>query len=512
MTLRKIIFLALLLSLSLDARPVEITILGTNDIHGGVEPHMPLWAAKVKEIRSTNSNVLLVDAGDQYQGTLISNFNEGRLVYSIMKHIGYDAVVPGNHAYDFGPIGWLVDQSFDPAKRREALERNAKETELPLVSANTFYQNSMLHPDYVKPYVIKEVSGVRVALIGIDFEDTPHSTTPDNVADLYFGNEQESYLKVRQKLEGQADVFVLVVHDGDSQSTNDLTRMIKGLTEPKRWVDAVVSGHTHNTYNFRINGVPVIQSGSGGGAYGRIDLVWDSEAKQIDLLKSKSEAGIPIKASQPDVFVKKLVDDARVQVDEIAKKPIGKAERSIKRNYFEENAMANNLTDALRRLTGADIAFLNGGGQRANLNAGILTYEDLFKVMPFSNRAFLVGPISKAELMKLLERSIRTCGAYGALFPSGIRATFKRDCSNALATGGIDPNAKIVTLELPQGKDSFTVAIPDFLAAGGGGFMELKGLPVIRDFGLMRELLVNDFVQTLPVFADSVDGRWKVVN
>jgi hypothetical protein len=132
--------------------------------------------------------------------------------------------------------------------------------------------------------------------------------------------------------------------------------------------------------------------------------------------------------------------------------------------------------------------------------------------MPFSNRALLVGPISKPVLMKLLERSIRTCGAYGALFPSGIRATFKRDCSNALATGGVDPNAKIVTLQLPEGKESFTIAIPDFLAAGGGGFMELKGLPMIRDFGLMRELLVNDFLQTLPVFTDTIDGRWKVVN
>src|SRR5262249_18436663 len=113
------------LSAPLEKNERQITILATNDIHGGVEPSgkgkkgkksggLALWAGVADAIRKgiqkqykEQAGVVTVDAGDQFQGTLISNKNEGQLVFSAMDEVGYDAVIPGNHDYDFGPVGWL---------------------------------------------------------------------------------------------------------------------------------------------------------------------------------------------------------------------------------------------------------------------------------------------------------------------------------------------------------------------------------------------------------------------
>src|SRR6266702_2971500 len=109
-----------------DVKPTQITILATNDIHGGVEPStlqdgsleggLAAFSGAVQAIKAglkrkfgDQAGVLVVDAGDQFQGTLISNYNEGRLVFQAMSQVGYDAVITGNHDYDFGPKGWLDD-------------------------------------------------------------------------------------------------------------------------------------------------------------------------------------------------------------------------------------------------------------------------------------------------------------------------------------------------------------------------------------------------------------------
>ena len=122
---------------------------------------------------------------------------------------------------------------------------------------------------------------MRVALIGLDHPLTPETTTVENVDDLCFADEFEIYKDVRQKLADQADVFVLIIHNGNSNNDKDASRLVERIAKlPGGGVDAVISGHTHFTYNEKVNGIPVIQSGFGGGKFGRIDLVWDSREKK----------------------------------------------------------------------------------------------------------------------------------------------------------------------------------------------------------------------------------------
>ena len=141
--------------------PIQITILATNDIHGGIEPTtgsdgtvvggLAALSGVVKAIRAGLKNklgerggVLVVDAGDQFQGTLISNHNEGQLVFKAMSHVGYDVAIAGNHAYDFGPAGWLEDEPNTPDQDpRGALKAALTYANFPLISANTFLRSSL---------------------------------------------------------------------------------------------------------------------------------------------------------------------------------------------------------------------------------------------------------------------------------------------------------------------------------------------------------------------------------
>lgn len=602
--------------LTLEKQERLITILGTNDIHGGVEAEpnkdgklqggLQNWAGIAKAIREgvkakykSQAGVLTVDAGDQFQGTLLSNYDEGELVFSAMNEVGYDAAIPGNHDYDFGPVGWEVDQSKVKSKRREAFEKIIKLAKFPLLSGNTFLTESLVnlqgksievkndsckpvgqsHIDwskaktlkYLEPYRIVNVAGVRVALIGIDNPHTPGTTTFDNVEDLCFGDEVEHYVRIRESLEGQADVFVLIIHQGNAKTDKDLNPIMEKLTKPKHLVDAVISGHTHFYYNEKFDGVPAIQSGSGGASFGRIDLVWDAEKKTLVPSKTRAAAGVRIYEKEcdatvgkyfsedfcvvqgnqvkyegvaftPNKKVEKLIQAARAKIRPLAEQHLGHAHVEITRDRIRESPLANALTEAFRdasvdkmqelekkqKVTRKEaqrpvVAAINTGGIRDSLKAGDITYEKLFKVIPFSNHAVMVGPMSVEKLVLLMDRSIKTCGSYGALMQSGLRVQFRRDCSHAEETDGKDPNAKLIKIETVDGKLIFdekdgiaadapshlTVATLDFLSVGGSGFTEFKGETVFDDLGLLRNLLVDKFKKTPADLKGDIDGRWK---
>jgi len=602
--------------LTLEKNERLITILGTNDIHGGVEAEvnrdgklqggLQNWAGIAKAIREgltkkyeDRVGVLTVDAGDQFQGTLLSNYDEGELVFSAMNEVGYDAVIPGNHDYDFGPLGWEVDQSDVKSKRREAFEKIIKLAKFPLLSANTFLTASLVNQQgkkievkndscapsgrskidwskaetlkFLKPYRIVNVADVRVALIGIDNPHTPGTTTFDNVEDLCFGEEIEHYVRVREELEGQADVFVLIIHQGNAKTDKDLNPIMEKLTKPKHLVDVVISGHTHFYYNEKFDGVPAIQSGSGGSSFGRVDLVWDTDKKALVPSKTRAAAGVKIfekecdanlskyfsddfcvvkgdevryegVAFTPNKKVAKLIKDARVKIKPLADQHLGHAHVELTRDRIRESPLANAMTDAFREasvekmknlekknlVTAKEakrpvVAALNTGGIRDSLKAGDITYEKFFKVFPFSNHAVMVGPMTVEKVILLLDRSIKTCGSYGALMQSGLRVQFRRDCSHAEETDGKDPKAKLIKVETVDGKLIFddkdgiaadapshlTVATLDFLSVGGSGFTEFKGETVFDDLGLMRNVLVDKFKAEPADLKGGIDSRWK---
>lgn len=609
-----------------------LTILGTNDIHGGLEPSTlqsgevvggtQMLAATFSAIRrglnrqfGDRAATITLDGGDQFQGTLLSNFSEGRLAFRALSEVGYDAMVLGNHGYDFGPRGWLEDQvtptthDQDP---RGALKRALKEAKFPIVSANTYYKASLKdpaggvievdgngcatkkpidrllidwsraeRPKFFKPYVIVKRAGLNVALIGIDNAKTPSSTTASNVSDLCFDDEFDSYVRAREEIGDSADLFVLVMHQGNSSnefSATTLVRRLKRLetTTGRPMLHAAVAGHTHFINKSVIENVPLIQSSANGRMYGRVDLIIDSRTKQVVTEKTRLYAGIslyrsecanPVKEAfcervmlnamdvKPELKseltaalerdelvknplfiegaliyndtsarkIKKILDQAKAELAPTSERVLGEVTGPLRSHRSDESTMGNAISDLMREATGVQVAFVNTGGLRAPLSAGVLTYNDLFQVLPFGNRVVSIGPMKMDTLMRLLLRSARSCGSYGALMQSGLRVEFEKDCD--AAKDGVDEKASLVRVKLLSTDEvlydrasggimserELGVATLDFLHAGGSGYSDFKAVPLIEDRGIFRETLVESMLKKPVRLEPNLDGRWKAL-
>ncbi len=593
-------------SAALELREGErlVTLLATNDLHGSVEGSvsregqrlggLPWWAGVSAAIESglrsqwgSRAGVLRLDGGDQFQGTLLSNWSEGALVFDLLSALKMDAVVPGNHDYDFGPEGWLRDQAGPGEDPRGALKKLAEKASFPLLSANTFFRDSFFEvasgrplavenercrvraettgaagtavdwtqvrqPEFLKPYVIREVAGVRVALIGIDHPATQSMTTPANVSDLCFADEVETLKRVIDGLKeaSAADVFVVLMHQGNSQNEFHGTEILRRALDRGVSIDAVVAGHTHFVNHVREQGVPLIQSGANGQMFGRIDLIWSPSEKRVLRERSRSFAGIRLFeercAREAESFCSVDADGGvfyegarvsaagdlldrirreRQRIAPLAERVLGSVQgEPLTGDRTAESPLANALTDALRKVSGAEVALLNTGGLRAPLPSGGFTYEDFFRVLPFNNRSVILEPMSGATLLRVLERSIRTCGAYGALMQSGLRVRFEKDCARANGLG-VDAAAKLLRVEtvdgevifdegqgvLPSVARVFRVATLDFLAAGGAGYRELGTVPLVADLGILRERLAEAFLAQPVQWTARNDGRWNQV-
>ncbi len=586
---------------ALAANESLLSILATNDIHGAIEPKMTkdgkpyggmaFWAGAVKSVRDgmtkrygERGGLLVLDGGDQFQGTLLSNYSEGALMFSLFADVGYDAVVPGNHDYDFGPEGWLVDQvpagsTGDP---RGVIKKLANAAPFPLLSSNAYLKASLKtldgkpatvqsegcestgpldwshaeRPEFLKSYLLKNVSGVRVAIIGLDNPSTPTLTTAANVSDLCFRNPADEYKSVRESLEGKADVFVLVIHDGDINNEKNLTKLIQALQAYRPdAVDAVIGGHTHSINLVNSNGVYGIQSGANGERFGRIDLVVDTKAKKIIREKTRVAAGAMLFQhecdGQIDAFCEQNVGvrltyecepvvETETSLTKIAAgekdiapmkdRNLGYAEAPILKDGVNESALLNFLTDTYRKATGVDLTLINTGGVRTIIDVGPFSYEKLYAISPFNNHAVVLGPMKVPTLVKIYSHAARTCGRAGAVLGSGVRVTYRRGDCKTPDSDGNDPNAAVLTIALDDGgkdgemlydaRDPANVKISnrelrvgtlDFLEAGGSGYVEFKEAPRLADLGIFREILADELAKNPGKIEAKVDGRFRNV-
>ncbi len=560
-----------------SVEPIKISFLLTNDIHGHIAPKLTYLGTIARQLRqspeysSGKAGLLILDSGDQFQGTLLSNFDEGASLFNTFNEIGYDAIVPGNHDYDFGPLGWLYDRvtpgdtSSDP---REVIKSLASMARFPLLSANTYYRNSILaggrrielddqcrpsgetpaapldftaakRPEFLKPFTIVKRAGVRVALIGLDNKSTASSTTKENVSDLCFRDEVSEYLEIRRDLDGKADLFVILIHNGDTDKNfegSEITRKINAAIP--NGVHLMAAGHTHFVHNANVGGVRVIQDGANGKNYGRVDLYFDPATRTANTEKTDSAAGISIDdqtcdqqkapfackqlklplSSHPGID--RIVEGASAAIAPLAKKKLATASAIIRSHRIDESPLANLLTDALRKISKAQVALMNTGGIRAPLQAGEVLYENLFEVLPFQNQAVILNELPWETLRAALISAIRTCGRYGTLAQSGLRIRFSRDCSGA--GGEIDLNAKLlhvstldgeVLLDSETGKEAsgsmtIRVATLDFIASGGSGFSMFSGAKINGTLGITRELIAESLAETVPELSPKTDERF----
>jgi 2',3'-cyclic-nucleotide 2'-phosphodiesterase (5'-nucleotidase family) len=559
--------------------PVKVSFFLTNDIHGHVEMMSQLGGI-VEELRARpeyknqEAGLVVVDSGDQFQGTLTSNYDEGETVFRVLNEIGYDAIIPGNHDYDFGPKNWQYDRvtpGVTGNNPREVIEDLAGMANFPMISANTYIRNTVYmagthtpvamndscvptsqslasppdfvnakRPAFLSPYKIIMKAGVRIALIGIDHHLTTSVTTGENVSDLCFRDEADTYLEVRKSLEGQADVFVMLMHNGNilpaTLSASDIVTKIN--TQMPGAVDLVAAGHTHTVHNNIVNGVHVMQDGCNGAQYGRVDLYFDPIAHKVLQDKTDSWPGLAVKPDTCDTAhaafacsqltmpvptipaIDTLVANAAASVAVIGKVKLATSADKIDVSRVGESALGDLMADLLRTGAGTQIAFMNAGGLRTSIKKGDFLYENLFEVTPFGNLVVVMDSLPWKNLKEILKRTVKTAGAFGTLEESGLKIRYAS--SNADTTAQIYLNSELLHVELLDGTvlfdkatsvevaadKTFSVATLDFLALGGDSY-DFAGVTVDRKMKIARDVIADVLLSAPDTTLHSiVDGRF----
>jgi 2',3'-cyclic-nucleotide 2'-phosphodiesterase (5'-nucleotidase family) len=484
--------------------PVTLSIIGTNDLHGALE-RLPVFAGFIANLRAARAadggGVVLVDGGDLFQGTMESNLGEGADVVRAYNYLGYAGTAIGNHEFDYGPEGPAVTPGpgDDP---QGALKARVREAKFPFLAANIVDNQTgsrILWPNTPGATLV-EVAGVKVGIIGVSTESTPQKTMPVNFSGLRIAPPAHAIAEQAVMLRAQgARVIIAAMHIGSScrdfsnpddssscQRDEELFQVIHDL--PRDTVDVIVAGHTHSGVAHRIDGVAVIESFSSGRAFGRVDLRIDPSGKIVavhidrphDICQVDNRGNpVPVAQCQPgdyegkpverDPEVQKIVDVALARAGERRKEKLGiTVAARIRKSYSEESPEGNLFTDLmLEAHPDAQIALTNGGGLRADLPAGSLTYGELFEAIPFDNRFALVDVAGKDLRAMVASNLSRSDGilSWGGLTAKARCKAGKLDVEVQVRGKPVDDNT------------SYKVATSDFLASGGDGEIGRLKLP-----------------------------------
>lgn len=428
----------------------EIIILFTSDIHCGVKSGFGMVGlAQIKEMFKQNGyNVLLVDDGDAIQGDALGTLTKGQAIIDLMNAVHYDVAIPGNHEFDYGMDEFLA---------------LTKKAEFPYISCNFNKQGELL----LEPYVIKEAAGKKIGFIGVTTPNTLTSSTPksfmdekgnyiygfmqDKNGDLLINTIQENVDKVRA--EG-ADYVILMGHMGNKET--DEPYNFQTIIERTTGVDAFLDGHSHDTDQVTMNnkdGEPVVRSGCGtkmeGIGYLHISpkqetingglISWYNAESVPELFGLHNELSEPVK----EVY-DALEETLKVKVGEtpfnlVIYDPEERTDKGdpVRIVRKRETNLSDLVSDSIRGETGAEIALINGGGIRDNIEAGDITYGDIMRIQPYSNQ-ICISEITGQQILDCLEWGARNYPEEcpGLMHPSGL--TYEIDAS-------VEPNISVDT-------------------------------------------------------------------
>jgi len=459
----------------------EIRILHINDFHGFAEPYSPLGsdellggipylAARADELRKEKPSLLL-SAGDMIQGNNWANLFQGESVLEWMNAMGFDAMVVGNHEFDFG---------------QEVLKKRISEARFPILGANVEGVGAL------KPYVVKELNGIRVALIGVVTEDVPLSTHPRNVAGLKFFSPIETVARYMKELKNRADIVVVLSHIG-FPADRVLAQKVKGI-------DVIVGGHSHTKLAkpARVGDTIIVQAWEHGKALGILDLTI-KDGKMIGVEGCLEEIK-PDKAKE-DKAILAMVNKYKERMDAIFSESIGEAEMDLDGENVRkrETNLGNFVADIMRRASGADVTVINGGGIRTSIKQGEIRVKDVYAVLPFDNYIVAIQLTGK-QIREALEHGVSAVEDGEGRFPQVSGLTFKYSPSQSRGSRIKEISVAGRPIDFDR---EYVVATNDFLAAGGDGYKAFgEAIKSSRDFSVVGGMMKGEKVVT------SDSGRW----
>ncbi len=441
------------------ARPprptTRLRVIGTNDFHGALEPRpdatgrrrggaaylaTAILRAKAECVAPACESIL-VDGGDEFQGTPASNLAFGRPVVAIFNQLGYAAGALGNHEFDWG---------------QDTLRARMRDARYGILGANVRHADGS-DVAWIRDDTLVTRGALRVGLIGIATRLTPTTTRAANVAGLRFLDPAPIVDSLARRLRARgAHYVILMAHDGAfcdrdgaTSCSGEIMQLARSLREP---VDAIVSGHTHSLVNVSLDGIPIVQARSSGTAMDVIDLGPDGSSHSVRDVLPDSLAADPAVAA--------IVADAVARVAPVVSRPVATIADDLVRSGTEY-PLGNLIADAARAGGKSDVAVMNNGGIRANLRAGVATFGSLFELQPFGNvlyRVTVSGTSLRAYLEKLVARR-------PSVHLSGVTISY----DSTRAAGSRLVTARLIGGGEIRAESHYTLVLSDFLATGGDG-------------------------------------------
>lgn len=487
----------------------ELVILYTNDVHNAYQRDdeqgrlgYAALAAYKKALEDEGRTVILIDGGDAIQGEAVGTLSKGAYLVDIMNEMDYAIAVPGNHEFDFG-----MDTFLDLANNR---------AEYTYIACN--FIDLRTGETVFEPYIIEEYNGVEVAYVGICTPESFTKSTP-----TYFQDDEGNYIysfaegndgqdlydcvqaAINDAKDAGADYVICVGHTGIEPSASPWTstEIIANTSGMTAYLDAhshsVIAGKTVDD----LDGKPVmlLSTGTKLNYVGQlvIDLntgLLNGTLHQTDLTEDDPEmlAYTDSIAAQFEDLLNEVV--ATSEVDLIINDPDNADQRLIR---SQETNLGDLCADAYRVMTGADIGFTNGGGIRAEIPAGDVTYGDIIAVHPFGNSLCMVEA-SGQEILDALEMAYRFVGEGengGFQHVSGITLEINTSIASSVVVDDKDNFVEVAGERRVQNvmvggepidpEKTYTLAAHNYLLKSGG-----DGVTIFMDNALLLDEVMLD--------------------
>lgn len=517
----------------------KLTLLVTSDIHGHILPtnyrdeeEQDCGLAKlstiIKNKRSEKDNVFLIDNGDIVQGTPLTYYNarfrkgEENPVAKVLNYLQYDAVVFGNHEFNYG---------------LDYLKNIVNQSNFPWLSANIVGDENN-EPAFGCPYIIKELSGVKVAVLGMTTAFVPNWENQENIIGLKFQDvmdRAQDWIDYIHELE-KPDIFIVSYHGGferDLQTgipTENLTgeNQAYQLCHALNGMDVLITGHQHRLLSGTVNGVTVIQPGNKGEVLGEIDIELERTDAQWSITSRAVRFSQVSGDDEADLKVVELVADDEKQTQQWLDQSIGTVNGDMRvtdpmQIRMQDHSITEFINTVQMEAAGVDISCTalfdnNSPGLKEKV-----TMRDIVANYIFPN-TLKVLRITGLDLREALEKS----ASYFSVNESKeieVALEFrepKQQHYNYDMWEGIEyelniskPMGHRVTKLIYQGKPvvydkEYDVVMNNYRAGGGGGYSMFKGKEVVKDITTdMTELIANYMLEHKFIEA-SCNNNWKV--
>ncbi|MBD8068600.1 bifunctional 2',3'-cyclic-nucleotide 2'-phosphodiesterase/3'-nucleotidase [Bacillus sp. PS06] len=497
-----------------------LRVLHTNDTHA----HLDDVARRVtltKEKRAEVTNSLLVDAGDVFSGDLYFTKWEGLKDLLFMSMMDYDAMVPGNHEFDKGPSAFATFIS---------------KATFPIVSSNIDYSNEPSISNLVKspaeidaaikqgtdiagiyPYVVMNVNGEKVGVIGLTTEDTPEASSPGET--IIFNDAVEAATETVEALTNEGiNKIITLSHLGYNR---DLA-----LAEAVAGLDVIVGGHTHTTLETEVvvenNGEPtvIVQTGQYGEQLGVLDVLFDENGVVITDSEYTSGSLFDVSSVEEDAEAKAILDELKAELEELKTEVVGFAEvfldgeRATART--QETNLGNLIADGMLAKAkttekGADIAITNGGGIRASIDEGEITLGEVLTTMPFGN-TLAVLDLKGSHIVEGLENGVSGVHLEDlpGKFPQIAGMKFTYDVNQPVgerivSVDVLGEDGEYAPIDLNK---TYRVTTNAFMALGGDGYDSFKEASYVEDLGIVDYEVFVEYIDALGGSVNpQVEGR-----